>query len=1620
MSRNEKPKKEHKGASRFNHSGGSRKDHQYHGNNFQSNCSRVHESGIPYLVYGKSTNFAEYRRKLSSVALEKCPIIGNIIEDKQYEDFEDVEPDDDELADDPHGIKMRELQERVSQKVKKQAAAEQEKTKLFGIMIGTLSRESEQRLMQLETWDNIKHSRDPLNLWKAITDTHIGANTGNNAVDKETARRRYNNVFQGQSTLIEYKQKFDLAIEGLDAVDIDIPEDEDQAVHFIENLDTYRYGELKALLENNAILDIGTYPQSLSEAYEVASRFKVKVTKKNGDTSYQQAVFVTNHAKNGKNKSKSGNSTNNGSEPTSYGGNIDKKKKNFLPKNACGLCGKHGHYMLNCPDLEEAKACICAKKQETIAITLGNSNLVSEESSATNSNRSVFTTFVGHAAKEHRDLFHPFDVILDNQATTGVFHNRRLLKNIRKAGHSIAINGVSKEALITDQVGDVEFYGTVWYSPHIPINILPASGVEMKYDIQYHPKLDYTVVIDSVKPPIKHVFKKRVIDEETGCGLYVCNMDPRLLYKHESIHVTTVSMNEKKYSKRDVQSAKLAREVVRRLGYPSDADINEMINAGAIIESPVTVHDVRRAKAIYGDVIASLKGKSKAKSPVIANVETIPRIISSDLVLHVDLMYVDGTPYLLSISTPLELLMVNKCTSGRSTSQVKQVIMDQIAEYKSRHFSIKALLCDGEGAVHALRNDLLNMGISVNIAGPEQHVPLIEVKVREVKERCRCHLSVLPYALPASFMEWLIYFCVSRINLFPTKNNLSRISPREAFTGRKTNFKRDVRIGFGDYVQCVIPNLVNKSDVNQPRTEGCIALLPVGNVQGSVLFFKLSTGRVVTRDHFTVLPTPDEVITYLNQLAAKAKKKLSKEPIFRIGNVVIEDNYHPAVDEVNDDGMMDIVEEEPPNNVINIDESNYDDVMPIHDVEDVAIVAADDVVLPEENNGIHPVTTVIPAEQVVSADEAIVIDPPIPPIIIQPQMQIDQRGDDDAADINPTTTTTPIIPTPTTETFDEVIDNVIMEEVVDANPVVNDHLPPQDIVSDTPIIHSYSKRTRKPNQANDYYYPELSKKSKHVVLHLFSHFAFNITPKKAIKLFGKEAIKAILLELQQMIDKSVWMPIEPQVLSNSKTKKIIRSFMFLKEKFFADGSFEKLKARLVAGGHEQDRFTYENLASPTVNTTSVFTIAAIAAKELRHVASVDIGGAYLNANLKAEVYMILDEFSSAILASLDPKYRNYMNGNGRIVVKLLKALYGCVESALLWYEHLSNSLLTLGFVRNRLDECVFNRGTGENQCTICVHVDDLMITCKDKEVIKGVTKDLQRIYKEVKVKEADVHSYLGMNFDFRVKGEVKITMEGYVHDLLKTYSVEGNANTPAQDFLFEIREDIPLLDHDRKTEFHSRVAKLLYVAKRVRPDILQAVIFLSTRVQNPTDDDWSKLDRCLKYLNSEPELGIILRPNPQEMRINAYVDASYGVHADGKSHTGVMIALGDGPIYIKSTKQKIVSKSSTEAELIGLSDACSQIIWCREFLIEQGYDVSAAKVYQDNKSTMALVKKGKGSSDRTKHINIRYFFVKDRVESGDIQIEYLPTGEMIADVLTKPLQGEPFRNMRKQLLNWYY
>ena len=206
------------------------------------------------------------------------------------------------------------------------------------------------------------------------------------------------------------------------------------------------------------------------------------------------------------------------------------------------------------------------------------------------------------------------------------------------------------------------------------------------------------------------------------------------------------------------------------------------------------------------------------------------------------------------------------------------------------------------------------------------------------------------------------------------------------------------------------------------------------------------------------------------------------------------------------------------------------------------------------------------------------------------------------------------------------------------------------------------------------------------------------------------------------------------------------------------------------------------------------------------------------------------------------------------------------------------------------------------------------------------------------------------------------------------------------------------------------------MSKRVRPDILTAIAFLARRVQSPDVDDQKKLFRVVRYIRGSQELGLRLKAD--SISILAYVDASYGVHTDMRSHTGAVIGLGKGPIYCKSSVQKLNSTSSTEAELIALSDSTTQVLWTRNFLLEMGYDVGPATVYQDNKSTIKLVENGKSNSGRTRHIAIRYFFVANRIQTGEIKVEYMCTGDMIADILTKPLQGSLFRRLRALLLGW--
>ena len=275
-----------------------------------------------------------------------------------------------------------------------------------------------------------------------------------------------------------------------------------------------------------------------------------------------------------------------------------------------------------------------------------------------------------------------------------------------------------------------------------------------------------------------------------------------------------------------------------------------------------------------------------------------------------------------------------------------------------------------------------------------------------------------------------------------------------------------------------------------------------------------------------------------------------------------------------------------------------------------------------------------------------------------------------------------------------------------------------------------------------------------------------------------------------------------------------------------------------------------------------------------------------------------------------------------------------------------------------------------------------------------------------------------MTFDFTTEGKVKMTMEGFVNDLIEgCKDMPGTASTPATIYLFSIpKESDEFLTDNERERFHSITAKLLYLSKRTRPDILTAVAFLTKRVLKPQRDDYEKLKRTVQYVRGTQHMGITFEV-VEPIHVIAYIDASYGIHPDKKSHTGSVITLGKGAIYAKSGTQRLNTKSSTEAELVALSDAANQVLWTRNFLERQGHPQPPALIHQDNMSTIQLIENGRSNSERTRHVDIRFFFLHDRQRSGDVKIQHLPTEQMIADILTKPLQGELFRELRKQLLN---
>lgn len=486
--------------------------------------------------------------------------------------------------------------------------------------------------------------------------------------------------------------------------------------------------------------------------------------------------------------------------------------------------------------------------------------------------------------------------------------------------------------------------------------------------------------------------------------------------------------------------------------------------------------------------------------------------------------------------------------------------------------------------------------------------------------------------------------------------------------------------------------------------------------------------------------------------------------------------------------------------------------------------------------------------------------------------------------------------------------------------------------------------------------------------------------------------------------------------------KVIPSSMIIADKHAATGDYERTKGRLAAGGNLQLTDVFGKHSSPTVATTAVFILLAILAYHGNawNYKTVDIKGAFLHADYVGNagtLYMRLQRATATLFVKLYPEYESYVCADGTLIVEIRKAIYGLKESGLLWYKHITTTLKNLGYTPCAHDACVFVKVVGGERLMIALHVDDLLCIYSDHKMMTALEEALQARYGTITINGGSQQTYLGMLIACNPDGSVRCTMPGYVDKLLDKHidSIRGCiAHTPSDSKLFEEATTSTTIP---PTPYQSLVMALMYLALRTRPDILKECAYLATHLQKPTSSTWGKAMRVLKYLNFTRDRGITFSPG--ELQLHVWIDASYAIHADAKSHSGVMITMGDrsGPVYVSSRKQKYMTTSSTWSELSAIHDGLPTVLWCRELLNELGYKQGPIVIRQDNQSTIQLAHSGKGASAQTKHLKVRYFYIKEHLDNNTLRIMYEPTEHMTADVLTKPLAKREFDYHTDALLN---
>ena len=453
----------------------------------------------------------------------------------------------------------------------------------------------------------------------------------------------------------------------------------------------------------------------------------------------------------------------------------------------------------------------------------------------------------------------------------------------------------------------------------------------------------------------------------------------------------------------------------------------------------------------------------------------------------------------------------------------------------------------------------------------------------------------------------------------------------------------------------------------------------------------------------------------------------------------------------------------------------------------------------------------------------------------------------------------------------------------------------------------------------------------------------------------------------------------------------------LKRKKNAQGLYEKHKARECARGDLLAHLMLpDETYSPTVSPLTFALILQLAVLFGLKRKTVDTVGAYL--------YQRYPTDKRTLITRLHPTVAEICGLKPSTTYQIVRYIYGLPDAGKAYYEAYSKHLIESGYKRSAFDPCLFYKIDQQEFTLIVIHVDDTFIFSNRDHAIDRFVRTVQSKFNVTVNDDAD--SYLGVSFETDpVTNNVKLQQPKLINSLLEQYS--PHLQNPPTSITIK--------------EYQQLLGTLMYLTKS-RPDIQTAISFAATHAKNPAIEHYIDLLKLVSYIQRTRDYGLIIQSynytHGDPLQLICHVDASYLTHEDSKSHTGYTLAFGTvGTFYSKSSKQSLVSTSSTHAEARALYTLLQDIIYvisiCQELRVELKLP---ALVYEDNYPVVQLTNNLAPKAKKCKHFLMLLNFIKEQIEAGIIDVRHIDTDDNIADILTKILTGSPFRSKADKLL----